>query len=146
MKFENVKVISIGETVNGTSKAGNAYTMKTAVFEITPEGEEYPQSIACKTLSASVIDALEALAVGQRVAAVCIDFNAREYGGKWYTDNKLWAVDAAPAVEAQAPAPTPRAPKVAPQPTAVDTVAQLFDAQPVRPLSANMQQEDDLPF
>lgn len=154
MKFENVKIKHIGETVNGTSKAGNAYTLKTAVFEITPEGEEYPQSIAAKTMNASVIEKLERMAEGVRIASVNIDFEAREYGGRWYTDNKLWRIDEAPAITSEtptakvAPAPAPKAQAPAPahRSAAVDTLGQLFGAEPVSAPVAPVSDNDDLPF
>lgn len=120
MKFSNVKVKHLFPTQSGTSKkTGNPYQIKEVVFEIPTDNADYPQSICAKTMNSAVIEALDNAQPGDGFASVDIDFEAREYNGRYYTDNKLWRVEGhaqgntqapqpAPAPTAQQPAPTPQ--------------------------------------
>lgn len=97
MNFKNVTVAAIMPTVNGTSRAGNNYTIKEVVFNIETDNAQYPQSISAKTMNASVIEVLDKAKVGDAFASVDIDFKAEEYNGRWRTENKLWRI--APVVQ-----------------------------------------------
>lgn len=125
MKFNNVKVKYLFPTQSGTSKkTGNPYQIKEVVFEIPTDNPDYPQSICAKTMNAAVISILEAAKVGDAYASVDIDFEAREYNGRYYTDNKLWLITGAtqPAAQPEAPAPAVQQPAPAVQSNETITV------------------------
>lgn len=77
--------------------------------------------------------------------AVKVSFNvrAREYGGRWYNDLRVWRLSAAGAPQAQA-APQPQARPAAPQPQAPapSAPAPTIDDMPIDIGTG----EDDLPF
>ena len=94
-------------------------------------------------------DRVDELARFQEGDAVKVSFNvrAREYGGRWYNDLRVWRLSAAGAPQAQA-APQAAAPQAAPQPVPPPQ-APAFSAP--APTIADMPidigtGEDDLPF
>jgi hypothetical protein len=94
-------------------------------------------------------DRVDELARFQEGDAVKVSFNvrAREYGGRWYNDLRVWRLSAAGAPQAQA-APQAAAPQAAPQPVpppqapAFSAPAPTIDDMPIDIGTG----EDDLPF
>ena len=125
---------------SGTSARG-AWARQDFVIEY--QDGNYP-SEAC--FSAWGQDRVDELARFREGDAVKVSFNvrAREYGGRWYNDLRVWRLTAAGAPQAQAaPQAAPyAAPQPAPQPQAPAAPAPTIDDMPID-LGTG---EDDLPF
>lgn len=125
---------------SGTSARG-AWARQDFVVEY--QDGNYP-SEAC--FSAWGQDRVDELARFREGDAVKVSFNvrAREYGGRWYNDLRVWRLAAAGAPQAQAaPQAAPyAAPQPAPQPQAPAAPAPTIDDMPID-LGTG---EDDLPF
>ena len=89
--------------VSGTSKAGNAYTLREFVIEVNDEG--YRNPLHFKALGSAVGELAEA--VEGDTVEVSYKPTAREYNGRWYDENRLLHVNVIrqPAVNAPAQAP-----------------------------------------
>jgi len=125
---------------SGTSARG-AWARQDFVVEY--QDGNYP-SEAC--FSAWGQDRVDELARFREGDAVKVSFNvrAREYGGRWYNDLRVWRLAAAGAPQAQAaPQAAPyAAPQPAPQSQAPAAPAPTIDDMPID-LGTG---EDDLPF
>lgn len=100
------KVISIMPIVTGTSKAGNAYSIKSFVIETQ---ETYPKKVCIELFGDQRIND-NPIAVDQ-VITVSFDLESREFNGKWYTSVRAWKIQQGAVVstqeQTQAPAPMP---------------------------------------
>ncbi|MBR4755330.1 MAG: DUF3127 domain-containing protein [Bacteroidales bacterium] len=74
--------------VNGTSKAGNAYTIREFVIEVNDEG--YKNNIHFKAMGNTVRD-LEDAKAGDPVE-VTYKPTSREHNGRWYDEMRLFSV------------------------------------------------------
>lgn len=124
----------------GTSARG-AWTRQDFVVEY--QDGNFPAEACFSAWGQERVDELARYNEGD---AVKVSFNvrAREYGGRWYNDLRVWRLSA-PGVQPQAPAPAPRAAyQAAPQPQAPAPAAPAptIDDMPMDLGSG----EDDLPF
>lgn len=127
--------------VQGGTSARGAWTRQDFVVEY--QDGNFPAE-AC--FSAWGQERVDELARYNEEDAVKVSFNvrAREYGGRWYNDLRVWRLSA-PGAQPQAPAPAPRAAyQAAPQPQAPAPAAPAptIDDMPMDLGSG----EDDLPF
>ena len=85
--------------VSGTSKAGNAYTLREFVIEVNDEG--YRNPLHFKALGSAVGELAEA--VEGDTVEVSYKPSSREHNGRWYDENRLLHVNVIrqPAVNAQ---------------------------------------------
>jgi Domain of unknown function (DUF3127) len=109
-------VSEILEAQTGTSQRGE-WRKQDFILEIPGE---FVKKI-CITVWGDNIDRF-ALKVGESVT-VSIDLQSREYNGRWYTDVKGWRLERTQAAEGAQPSP-----------------------EPLPPLPAASEIEDDLPF
>lgn len=88
--------------VSGTSKAGNAYTLREFVIEVNDEG--YKNPLHFKALGSAVGELAEA--VEGDTVEVSYKPSSREHNGRWYDENRLLHVNVIrqPAVNAPAQA------------------------------------------
>lgn len=124
----------------GTSARG-AWTRQDFVVEY--QDGNFPAEACFSAWGQERVDELARYNEGD---AVKVSFNvrAREYGGRWYNDLRVWRLSA-PGAQPQAPAPAPRAAyQAAPQPQALVPAAPAptIDDMPMDLGSG----EDDLPF
>ena len=61
----------------------------TFIVELTPAGEQYPQSIAVETFNANVAQFIQGYQIGAPITVVC-DCYAREFNGKYYNSINAW--------------------------------------------------------
>lgn len=81
------KIIYIGHTESGTSRAGKPWRKQ--LFVLDTEGQ-YPKKVAFYVMNDNIEKS--AIQMGQTVE-VEIDIESREYQGKWYTNNgTAWKV------------------------------------------------------
>lgn len=124
----------------GTSARG-AWTRQDFVVEY--QDGNFPAEACFSAWGQERVDELSRYNEGD---AVKVSFNvrAREYGGRWYNDLRVWRLAAAGAPQAQAaPQAAPyAAPQPAPQPQAPAAPAPTIDDMPID-LGTG---EDDLPF
>ena len=124
----------------GTSARG-AWTRQDFVVEY--QDGNFPAEACFSAWGQERVDELARYNEGD---AVKVSFNvrAREYGGRWYNDLRVWRLSAAGAPQAQAaPQAAPyAAPQPAPQPQAPAAPAPTIDDMPID-LGTG---EDDLPF
>lgn len=85
--------------VSGTSKAGNAYTLREFVIEVNDEG--YRNPLHFKALGSAVGELAEA--VEGDTVEVSYKPSSREHNGRWYDENRLLHVNVIrqPAVNEQ---------------------------------------------
>ena len=124
----------------GTSSRG-AWTRQDFVVEY--QDGNFPAEACFSAWGQERVDELARYNEGD---AVKVSFNvrAREYGGRWYNDLRVWRLSA-PGAQLEAPAPAPRAAyQAAPQPQAPVPAAPAptIDDMPMDLGSG----EDDLPF
>ncbi|MBR4227537.1 MAG: DUF3127 domain-containing protein [Bacteroidales bacterium] len=127
----------------GTSARG-AWTRQDFVVEY--QDGSFPAEACFSAWGQERVDELARYNEGD---AVKVSFNvrAREYGGRWYNDLRVWRLSA-PGAQPQAAAPAPAAPAAArpaapqPQAPAPSAPAPTIDDMPVD-LGVG---EDDLPF
>ena len=111
------KVIAVLPVKSGTSQSGNEWATQQYVVE---SHEQYPQKMVFEVFGKDRIKEAN-ISIGDELE-VEVNFDAREYQGKWYNSIKAWKV-----------AHINSAPQPAAQP-----------AQPVPPYNA--QANDGLPF
>lgn len=85
---ERGTVIRLLEEVSGTSKAGNAYTVREFVIEVNDEG--YRDNVHFKAMGQRVQD-LASVREGDEVE-VTYKPMSREHNGRWYDENRLFGV------------------------------------------------------
>ena len=74
--------------ITGTSKAGNAYTIREFVIEVNDEG--YKNSVHFKAMGSTVRD-LEEAREGDTIE-VSYKPTSREHNGRWYDEMRLFSV------------------------------------------------------
>ena len=124
----------------GTSARG-AWTRQDFVVEY--QDGNFPAEACFSAWGQERVDELARYNEGDAVK-VSFKVRAREYGGPWYNDLRVWRLSA-PGAQPQAPAPAPRAAyQAAPQPQAPAPAAPAptIDDMPMDLGSG----EDDLPF
>ncbi|MCR5547559.1 MAG: DUF3127 domain-containing protein [Bacteroidales bacterium] len=121
----------------GTSARG---TWTRQDFVVEYQDGNYPSEACFSAWGQERVDELARFNEGD---AVKVSFNvrAREYGGRWYNDLRVWRLAAAGAPQAQA------APQAAPQPAAQPQAAYQAPAQTIDDMPIDLGTgEDDLPF
>ena len=126
----------------GTSARG-AWTRQDFVVEY--QDGNYTSEACFSAWGQDRVDELARFSEGD---AVKVSFNvrAREYGGRWYNDLRVWRMAAAGAPQAQAQA-APQAPawQAAPQPQAPAPAAPAPTIDDM-PIDIGTGEEEDLPF
>jgi hypothetical protein len=87
------KVIQLLPLQSGTSKKGQ---WKKQEFIVETPGQ-YPKKV-CLSLWGDKVDQLS-VSVGDEISAM-VDLESREYNGRWYTEARVWKVDATGATSA----------------------------------------------
>ncbi len=90
------KISTILEKTTGVSKTGNEWVKQEFVLET--DGN-YPKKV-CFNVWGDKIDQVVSLATGSTIK-VFFDPESREYNNKWYTDLKVWKIEAANASSGQ---------------------------------------------
>ncbi|MBR6212504.1 MAG: DUF3127 domain-containing protein [Bacteroidales bacterium] len=122
----------------GTSARG---TWTRQDFVVEYQDGNYPSEACFSAWGQERVDELARFKEGD---AVKVSFNvrAREYGGRWYNDLRVWRLAAAGAPQAQAAPQAAPQPAAQPQAPAYQAPAPTIDDMPID-LGTG---EDDLPF
>ena len=122
----------------GTSARG---TWTRQDFVVEYQDGNYPSEACFSAWGQERVDELARFEEGD---AVKVSFNvrAREYGGRWYNDLRVWRLAAAGAPQAQAAPQAAPQPAAQPQAPAYQAPAPTIDDMPID-LGTG---EDDLPF
>ena len=124
---------------HGGTSARGTWTRQDFVVEY--QDGNYPSEACFSAWGQERVDELARFKEGD---AVKVSFNvrAREYGGRWYNDLRVWRLAAAGAPQAQAAPQAAPQPAAQPQAPAYQAPAPTIDDMPID-LGTG---EDDLPF
>jgi hypothetical protein len=116
------KLINLLPVESGQGKNG-PWTKQPFIIETE---DQYPKKICISAWNDSAKN-IQAVPAGTKVK-VSISIESREYNGRWYTDIRSWKIETSG--------------------NQVDRPVSGFSSasQPIEPMQAEMQQEDDLPF
>ena len=138
MEFRG-KIISALEIKEGTSSRGS---WKSQDYVIEEENDAYSHKIAFTVFGEDRINRFK-LAVGQHVI-IQVDFDAREYNGRWY--NSIRAYDVRQIEAPTEPQQQPSQPSKQAQPI-IASNAKLRTAEDVKADEKRLENsENDLPF
>lgn len=129
--------------VQGGTSARGAWTRQDFVLEY--QDGNYPADVCFTAWGQDKVDELARFQAGDTVR-VSFNVRAREYGGRWYNDLRIWRISAPGAAQPQAsqpysaPAPQPAA-AYSPAPQPCSAPAPGIEDMPV-----DLDMNDDLPF
>lgn len=146
------KIIQALTPRSGVSKKGTQWAAQDFVLDITPEdttGAKYTraQRIVFTVFGADKLAEMH-IAAGE-VVTVSVDFDAREYDGRWFNSVRAWRVQrTGEPTQVTQTIPTPVVARSAPAQNTQTQGPNLFEGlQDVRAAAVrNRPQTDDLPF
>ncbi len=128
----NGKIVLFLEGASGQGANGQ-WVKKEFIIETA---DQYPKKI-CFSAWNDKAAMLDRFVVGNDVK-VSFDVQSREYNQKWYTDLRIWKIEALTGSSAGAPPQQHNQSAPAPAPASAESVSQAF--------AAGSDDQDDLPF